>query len=62
MWLIYLALEPFVRRSWPTMLVGWSRVLGGRVRDAVVGRELLIGCAVGVTTTVIGLAVDLYQR
>ena len=59
MWLIYLALEPFVRRSWPTMLVGWSRVLSGRVRDAVVGRELLIGCAVGVTTTLIGLAVDL---
>jgi hypothetical protein len=59
MYLIYLALEPFVRRSWPTMLVGWSRLLGGRVRDAVVGRELLLGCAFGVVTTLIGLAVDL---
>jgi serine/threonine-protein kinase len=47
MLLIYLAIEPFVRKSWPTMLVGWSRALAGRIRDAVVGRDLLIGVVAG---------------
>ena len=51
MCLVYLALEPFVRRSWPTMLVGWSRALAGRLRDPVVGRDLLIGTASGLALT-----------
>lgn len=46
--LIYLGLEPFVRRSSPLVLVGWSRVLSGRLRDSLVGRDLLIGVALGV--------------
>jgi hypothetical protein len=59
MLLIYLALEPFVRRSWPMMLVGWSRVFGGRLRDAVVGRELLIGVTAGLATTAVAFSADL---
>jgi hypothetical protein len=51
MYLVYLALEPFVRRSWPTMLVGWSRALAGRLRDPVIGRDLLIGTACGLAMT-----------
>ena len=47
LYLIYLAIEPFVRRSWPTMLVGWSRLLTGRVRDAVIGRDVVIGTVAG---------------
>jgi hypothetical protein len=47
MFLIYLALEPYVRRSWPTVLIGWSRLLGGQLRDPLVGRDLLIGTAAG---------------
>jgi hypothetical protein len=47
MYLVYLAIEPFVRRSWPTMLVGWSRALAGRLPDPVVGRDLLIGVVSG---------------
>ncbi len=46
-WLMYVALEPFVRRRWPGMLVGWSRLLAGSFRDPVVGRELLAGCGLG---------------
>lgn len=46
-YLVYLALEPYVRRSWPTMLVGWSRVLSGQVRDPMVGRDVVIGAAAG---------------
>jgi serine/threonine-protein kinase len=48
MWLMYIALEPFVRRRWPSLLVGWSRALAGDYRDSLVGRDLLIGCGAGV--------------
>ncbi len=47
LYLLYLGLEPFVRRSWPTMLVGWSRVLAGRIRDPLIGRDVLLGVAIG---------------
>jgi hypothetical protein len=46
-WLMYIALEPFVRRRWPSVLVGWNRVLAGNFRDPLVGRDLLVGCALG---------------
>ena len=55
-WLGYLAAEPFVRRQWPHMLVAWTRLLGGRVRDPLVGRDVLIGCAAGAVTAVLGLS------
>ena len=42
-WAIYLALEPFVRRHWPQTLVSWTTLLSGRVRDPVVGRDVLFG-------------------
>jgi hypothetical protein len=46
-WVLYLALEPFARRRWPEMLISWTRALSGRWRDALVGRDILIGVAVG---------------
>ncbi len=51
MWLWYIALEPYVRRRWPHALISWSRLLAGRVRDPLVGRDILMGgiFAVGVT-------------
>jgi serine/threonine protein kinase len=55
MYLVYLGLEPFVRRLWPTMLVGWSRVLSGRVRDPMVGRDAMVGVACGATLALLGL-------
>ena len=42
---VYLALEPWVRRLWPHALITWARVLAGRWRDIVVGRDVLIGIA-----------------
>ena len=45
-WILYVALEPYVRRTWPTALISWNRLIEGRVRDARVGRDVLIGvCA-----------------
>ena len=48
LWTVYLALEPFVRRHWPHVLVSWTSVLTGRTSDPVVGRDVLIGVALGV--------------
>ena len=55
-WVGYLAAEPFVRRQWPQVLVSWTRLLGGRVRDPQVGRDVLTGCAAGAITAVLGLS------
>jgi serine/threonine-protein kinase len=46
-WLLYVVLEPSARRWWPEMLVGWSRLLAGRVRDPLVGRDILVGLVAG---------------
>jgi Protein kinase domain len=43
----YLAVEPHVRRRWPAVLVAWSRVFSGRWRDPLVGRDVLVGLALG---------------
>ena len=48
LWLLYVALEPFVRRRWPERIISWSRLLAGGFRDPLVGRDILIGAIVGV--------------
>jgi serine/threonine-protein kinase len=48
---LYIAFEPFVRRRWPQVLVSWTRVIMGAWGDPLVGRDLLIGLAVGVAVT-----------
>jgi serine/threonine-protein kinase len=45
LWLLYIALEPFVRRRWPQRIISWSRLLRGAYRDPLVGRDILIGAA-----------------
>jgi serine/threonine-protein kinase len=47
-WIIYIAIEPFVRRRWPQILVSWTRLLSGEWRDPLVARDALIGCALGI--------------
>jgi serine/threonine-protein kinase len=47
-WLMYIALEPYVRRLWPETLVSWTRLLMGRYRDPLVGRDLLAGVTLGI--------------
>ncbi|HEV8041891.1 MAG TPA: protein kinase [Bryobacteraceae bacterium] len=47
-WIIYVAIEPYVRRRWPQIMITWSRLLGGGVRDPLVGGHLLIGGACGI--------------
>jgi hypothetical protein len=60
-WLIYIALEPYVRRRWPNSIISWSRVLGGQFRDPLVGRDVLIGVALGLGVT-LWLALDRFAE
>ncbi|MBK5256864.1 MAG: protein kinase, partial [Vicinamibacteria bacterium] len=46
-WLTYMALEPAVRRRWPDALISWSRLLAGRYKDPIVGRDVLVGVLAG---------------
>ncbi len=47
-WLLYLAVEPYVRRHWPQTIISWSRLSAGRWRDPLVGRDVLFGACLGV--------------
>jgi hypothetical protein len=58
-WAYYMAIEPFVRRQWPRMLVGWSRLMAGEWRDPQVGRELFLG---GLTAALINGVIYLVQN
>ncbi|MBV8858098.1 MAG: serine/threonine protein kinase [Acidobacteria bacterium] len=51
-WLLYVALEPLVRRRWAGLLISWNRLLAGDWRDPLVGRDVLIGAAAGTAITV----------
>lgn len=53
-WLVYVAVEPEVRRHWPHVMITWSRVLLGRLEDATLGRSILIGVSSGVTAVLLG--------
>jgi len=46
-WLLYLALEPPVRRRWPQTLISWSLMLSGHLREPLVGGHILAGLAAG---------------
>ena len=53
LWIAYLALEPSVRRRWPHILISWSRIVAGKWRDPIVGRDVLAGMIVGLGYAVI---------
>ena len=53
---LYLTLEPIVRRTWPTMLVSWVRLLDGRLSDSLLGRDLLAGLCLGVLMQLASIA------
>lgn len=52
-WVIYVALEPYARRQWPHAMITWSRLLTGRFRDPLVGRDLLIGSLTGAGVSIL---------
>lgn len=44
---VYLAVEPYVRRRMPELLIGWARVIEGRIRDPRVGHDTILGILFG---------------
>lgn len=48
-WIVYIALEPFIRRKYPQGLISWARLVSGRRHDPMVGRDVLIGLTAGLT-------------
>jgi hypothetical protein len=53
MWLLYIALEPYVRRNWPQTIISWTRLVSGRLRDPLVGRDIVSGILLGMAWVVI---------
>ncbi len=54
-WIEYLALEPWVRRTWPHTLISWSRYTVKGWRDALVGRDLLYSAGIGAVLALLDL-------
>jgi serine/threonine-protein kinase len=51
--LLYLALEPYARKLWPRALTSWVRLLHGRFKDPIVGRDVLVGLVYGTTLSIV---------
>ena len=60
-WILYLALEPWVRRRWPQAIISWSRLLSGQFRDPLVGRDVLFGVMLGVVWILIFATRTIYE-
>lgn len=58
-WILYLALEPQIRRAWPEALIGWNRLLEGRMLDARVGADILSGIAVRIASAPLEIVVSI---
>jgi serine/threonine-protein kinase len=54
-WVLYLALEPWVRRRWPQTMISWSRYAVKGWRDPLVGRDLLYSVTIGALLGVLNL-------
>ncbi|HVU64771.1 MAG TPA: serine/threonine-protein kinase [Phycisphaerales bacterium] len=49
-WVLYIAVEPYVRRLWPESIISWTRLVYGRIYDPLVGQSLLAGALGGAIT------------
>jgi hypothetical protein len=61
-WLGYMAVEPYARQSWPRLMVSWQRLLNGRFRDPLVGRDVLLGIVAGSAIATIFLGVGVLSH
>ncbi|MDI1242274.1 MAG: serine/threonine-protein kinase, partial [bacterium] len=50
-WLLYIGLEPYVRRRLPETIVSWNRTLAGNMSDPLVARDVSIGILLGTAFT-----------
>ena len=52
-YIVYLAIEPYIRRHWPHAIISWTRLMAGRIRDPLVGRDVLFGVILGICWSLI---------
>jgi hypothetical protein len=56
---LYLTLEPIIRRTWPETLVSWVRLFDGRFKDARVGRDVMAGLVLSLASTLVLIGAQL---
>jgi hypothetical protein len=61
-WVLYAALEPYVRRHWPGTLVSWSRMLAGKLKDPIFGRDVLLGTLFGLASALLEQIQPILER
>jgi serine/threonine-protein kinase len=59
---VYLAIEPYIRRHWPHAIISWTRLMAGRIRDPLVGRDALFGVILGMVWSLILAALLLAMK
>jgi serine/threonine-protein kinase len=59
-WLAYVAIEPLVRRRWPDLIVSSTRLVAGRPRDPLIGRDFLMGATLAIASVVLGASYSLW--
>lgn len=52
-WILYMALEPIIRKIAPWAIIGWTRLIQGKFTDPVVGRDVMIGTTLSACVTVL---------
>ena len=50
-WLLYIGLEPYVRRRLPETIISWNRALAGNMSDPLIARDISIGILLGIAFT-----------
>jgi serine/threonine-protein kinase len=60
--ILYLAIEPYVRRTWPDALISLNRFTSGRFRDPLVASHILAGLVVGMAMMIVGNLLLLASR
>ena len=54
-WILYLAMEPPIRKRWPQTMISWSRALAGNWNDPLVASHLLLGLGAGALLVMAGI-------
>ncbi len=58
---VYLAIEPYVRRRDPRLLISWTRLLKGQWRDPLLAANILAGLAAGLFISAVDTAAILLK-
>ncbi|HWW62163.1 MAG TPA: serine/threonine-protein kinase, partial [Thermoanaerobaculia bacterium] len=62
LFVLYIGLEPYLRRRWPRLLIAWARLIAGKPRDPLVGRHVLFGMIGGLIQTLMEVSWRLATR